>query len=438
MTMEPRMVKEIVSAVDDASDEIISFLQSFLAFKTESQDPSASHYLPEADACRDFLSNFLSQDGYDVTQWEAESVTFERHPVLAGRLPGSGDGRSIALNGHFDVVPAGASEAWDHNEWGEDIVDGKLYGRGAVDMKGGIAAMLWAVRCLRRVGVDLRGDVWAHLVSDEEVVGHGTRECVERLPKVDAAIDPEPSNMAITPATGGLEHMRIEIWGESAHAGVRYRSLFPGSGQGGGVNAIEKMAKLMASLQEYERERANHTSHPLLPPGFNTILPGIIMGGPGGGKDGQLNMVSNPGTTPDYCSLEYNIWYYPGESLDEVKAGIERRIGLVASSDKWLREHPPKVTWSLRGISFPAASTDSEHDVVQSMSRALEAVGLPLRIEGATYVTDLSWYEAAGIPGFVFAPGSIDQAHSPNEYVELDKLIGATKALAIMLLDWSG
>lgn len=431
-------VANVLSSVDDAADDIITFLREFLAFKTEVQDPEAAHYLDEADRCRDFLAQFLEANGYETQRWEAQGVNFERHPVLAGRLGGTGGGRSIALNGHFDVVPAGDPAAWDYHPWGRDIVDGKLYGRGAVDMKGGIAAMLWAARCVSRAGVRLKGDVWVHLVSDEEVVGFGTQECVARLPRVEAAIDPEPSNMAVTPATGGLEHMRIEIIGESAHAGVRYQSIFPGGRQHGGVNAIEKMMKLMAALQEYERERVNRTSHPLMPPGFNTMLPGIIMGGPGGGHDGQLNMITNPGTTPDYCSLEYNIWYYPGEDLEEVKGDIEKQITAFAGTDAWLIEHPPRVTWNLRGISFPAAATDHDHPVVQSMLRAVNAAGIPERVEGATYVTDLSWYQAAGIPGFVFAPGSIDQAHSPNEYIELDKLIQATKAIAVMLVDWCG
>lgn len=428
----------VVAEVDRAAEEIVGCLREFLAFKTESQDPEAEHFLDEADRCRDFLDGLLTGDGFETQRWEAQGVTFARHPVLAGVLNGSGGGRSLALNGHFDVVPAGDPATWSHDAWGADLVGGRLYGRGAVDMKGGIAAMLWAVRCLRRAGVELAGDVWAHLVSDEEVVGHGTRECVGRLPAVDAAIDPEPSDLAVTPATGGLEHMRIEIWGESAHAGVRYQSIFPGGGAQGGVNAIEKMVKVMLALQDHERERATSTSHPLMPAGFNTILPGIIMGGPGGGRDGALNMISNPGTTPDYCSLEYNIWYYPGEDLDEVKAGIQSQIDSVAARDPWLAEHPPRVTWDLRGISFPAAATPADHEVVESMRRAMAAVGLPDRVEGATYVTDLSWYQAAGIPGFVFAPGSIDQAHSPNEYVEVDRLIQATKAIALMILDWSG
>jgi acetylornithine deacetylase len=429
-------VHRVLDAVDDSRDGLVAFLQRLLAFRTESPNPEASHFLDQADACRAFLAERLGADGFELREWDARAASFPRHPVLAGRLAGRGRGRSIALNGHFDVVPAGDLAAWSHDPWGTDLVDGRLYGRGAVDMKGGIAAMLWAVHCLRSAGLELRGDVWAHLVSDEEVVGYGSRECVAKLPPVDAAIDPEPSNMAITPATGGLEHLRIEVEGLSAHAGVRYRSVHAGGERGGGVNAIEKMVKLLVALQDLEREWANTRSHPLLPPGFNTLMPGIIVGGNGGGRDGRLNMMTSPGTAPDYCSLEYNVWYFPGERVEDVKRELEDYLLAVARTDPWLREHPPRFTWALRGISFPAAATDSGHPVVQVMAAAAEVAGLPVKLEGATYVTDLSWYQAAGIPGVIFAPGSINQAHAPDEYVVVDKLIGATRALAVMLLAW--
>ena len=133
-----------------------------------------------------------------------------------------------------------------------------------------------------------------------------------------------------------------------------------------------------------------------------------------------------------------NLWYYPGEDFEGLKRDIEDFVSAFAETDTWLREHPPRLTWNLRGISFPPAATGADHPVVESMRRAVRVVGLPDRVKGATYVTDLSWYQAAGIPGFVFAPGSIDQAHSPNEYVEVDRLIDATKAIAVMLIDWSG
>jgi acetylornithine deacetylase/succinyl-diaminopimelate desuccinylase family protein len=435
--VDSTLAQSVIDQVDRTRDELVRFLQELLAFRTESQNPAATHFLDEADRCRDFLADFLAPEGFELTRWEARPSSFPRHPVLAGRLPGRGSGRSLAFNSHFDVVPA-AEGSWSRDPWGQDVVDGRVYGRGAVDMKGGAAAALWAVRCLRAAGVSLSGDIWMHLVSDEEVVGFGSRECVDKLPSVDAVVVPEPTAMAVTPVTGGLEHMRIEIDGQSAHAGVRYRSIHAGGQHRGGVNAIEKMVKILIAMQELERQRGIDRSHPLLPLGFNTLTPGVIVGGNGGGHDGQLNVVTNPGTAPDYCSLEYNIWYLPGEPIDDVRREIEEYVRATCQTDPWLVEHPPRFTWSLRGISFPPAATDADHPIVQLMTSAVRAAGATASIEGLTAVTDLSWYQAKGIPGVIFSPGSIDQAHSPDEYVEVDKLVVATKALALMALAWCG
>jgi acetylornithine deacetylase/succinyl-diaminopimelate desuccinylase family protein len=431
-------VERVLDRIDATQEDLVQFLQQLVAYRTESQDPESEHFLSEADACREFMASFIRADGFETEQWDAAARSFPRHPVLAGHLPGAGEGRSIALNGHFDVVPAGRVDAWSFDPWGQDIVSGRLYGRGTADMKGGIAAMLWAVRSLRGAGIRLQGSVWTHLVSDEEVVGFGSRECVERLPRVDGVIDPEPSAMAIMPATGGLEHLRIEIEGVAAHAGVRYQSVHAGGGAAGGVNAIEKMVKVLTALQELERQWAVTRAHELMPSGFNTIQPGIIAGANGGGSDGQVNMITNPGTAPDYCSLEYNIWYYPHETLDNIRNEISDYIGAVCATDPWLTAHPPKLTWALRGVSFPPVDTKPSDPLVDAMKRAVAAVNVPVEVRGATYATDVSWYQAQGIPGLAFAAGSIDQAHSPNEYVDVAKLVDATRALSVFLVEWCG
>ena len=435
--LDHQAVQAVLEQVERSKEDLVEFLRRLLAFRTESQNPAASHFLSEADACRDFLSDHLLADGFELDQWDAQPASFSRHPIVAGRLAGAGGGRSIALNGHFDVVPA-AEGSWSHDPWGGEIVDGRLYGRGAVDMKGGLAAMLWATRCVREAGVHLAGDVWAHLVSDEEVVGFGTRECVARLPAVDAVIVPEPSGMALAPVSGGLEHFRIEVDGLAAHAAVRYRSIYAGGKHGGGANAIEKMVIILTALQDLEREWGVRRSYPLLPEGFNTLLPGVIVGGTGGGHDGQLNMLTNPGTTPDYCSLEYNAWYYPDERIVDVRREIEQFVAALCRTDPWLSEHPPRFTWALRGISFPPAATDVGHPIVTTMSEALRAAGVPVKFEGLKGVCDLSWYQAQGMPGLVFAPGSINVAHAPDEFVEVEALVDATKALAVTLVGWCG
>src|SRR2546421_307483 len=173
--------------------------------------------------------------------------------------------------------------------------------------------MIFAAEALRRAGVTLNGDLFMHIVTDEEVVGHGTRTLVERAPRPDAVIGTEPTELQLLPAAPGLEHFRLEFEGVESHAGNRWKEVHAGGGRqpGAGVNAIEKCLYVMAHLRDLERRWAVERAHPLLPAGVNSLMPGLIEGAPGGGADGRVRMHSNPGTFPNYCSVEYNLWYLP-------------------------------------------------------------------------------------------------------------------------------
>ena len=136
------------------------------------------------------------------------------------------------------------------------------------------------------------------------------------------------------PVEGGLVHFRIEIDGRESHAGNRYMSVHAGGlGDRAGVNAIEKMLSVVTALQDLERQWGNLRYHPMLPAGFNTIMPGLITGGPGGGAEGKLNLVSNPGTSPNYCSAEYNLWFLPGESFPAIRDEVESFVWAVSQTD---------------------------------------------------------------------------------------------------------
>ena len=181
------------------------------------------------------------------------------------------------------------------------------------------------------------------------------------------------------PAEGGLVHMRIEVEGRESHAGNRYDSIHAGGrGDTAGINAIEKLLKIVNGLAELEREWAVYRSHPMLPAGFNSIMPGVIAGGPGGGKDGHLNLISNPGTSPNYASVEYNIWWLPDESFDSIRDEIERVVAAICETDIWLREHPPVFTWKLRDIYFPAVDTPPDHPFIGRVREALARLGSSL------------------------------------------------------------
>jgi acetylornithine deacetylase len=430
------MHQRVVDYIEDQRDTILGFLQELIGFRTESQNPLNLAYVDEAVRCLDHIQRIIEPMGFEVKRWDAAASTFPRHPVIAGCLRGAGSGRSIALNGHVDVVPAGDLTRWTTDPWAGQLRDGKVFGRGACDMKGGVAAMIMAVKALTDLGIKFAGDVWLHVVSDEEVVGWGSRECALKLPRPEMVLCPEPTSLQIATTEGGLEHFRLEVEGRATHASQRWTYTTAG-GQGEGVSAIDKMLKIVLTLQDLERIWARKSCPPF-PPGFNSLLPGIFVGGPGGGYAGQLNMMTNPGTTPDYCSVEYNLWFYPDQTFDQVRREIEDYIHHLCQLDPWLRQHPPRITWHLRNVYFPPAFVPPDHPFVRALRTYQSEDGSSSDPVAFSAVCDIAWYHEQGVPGVVFGPGSLLQAHSPDEYVPVEEVLRGTKAIALALLEWCG
>jgi acetylornithine deacetylase len=429
----------LADAVSARREELNQLLRELVSFRTESQAREATHFPSEVRRCAAFATGFLERLGFSIDTWDVgPSATFDAHPAIVARLPGSGGGRSVAFNGHLDVVPVGDTSAWAYDPFGGEIDGGRLYGRGTTDMKGGIAAALFAAQVALEEGLEPRGDLFFHLVTDEEVVGDGTREIAARAPRPDAVVSVEPTDLAISLTEGGLVHFRIEVEGVEAHASTRYLSVHAGGRQGGGVNAIEKMLKIVIALQELERDWANGKAHPFLPPGYATLLPGIIVGGPGGGSNGRLNLFSNAGTTPNYCSVEYGHWFYPDETLDQVRADVEARVLDVCRLDPWLREHPPRFTWGINSIYFPPSDVPPDHPTVTTMLDCARQVGLEPQLEGFRAACDLVWYAEKGIPGLIFGPGRLEQCHVADEYVDVDSLLEASRTYALFITRWCG
>jgi acetylornithine deacetylase/succinyl-diaminopimelate desuccinylase family protein len=439
VSLPERVITNIFQKIDNNKDDIIDFLAKLIKYRTPSQDPKDAYYQPEIKKCFSFLEETLTYMGFKTDMWNTKPMSFSEHPVLFGTLKGIGNGKSLAFNGHADVVPVGDPNKWHHDPWKGEVIDGKIWGRGACDMKGGVTAMVYAVNIINDCGYKLRGDVFFHIVSDEEVVGFGSRECAMREPSPDFLIVTEPTTLDLYPVVGGVEHFRIEIEGKEEHAGKRYATIYPQSEDTAyGVNAIEKGVKIVKALQELEYNWALTKKHPLFPPGFKNILPGIFIAGPGGGKDGQLNIISNPATTPNYCSIEYNTFYYPNETAKEIKQEIENYLLDICKYDPWLKDHPPKITWSIRDVSLPTFSTDADHKAITLLKDTLHYLGHKPKIKGPTYVCDISWYASKKIPGVLFGPGEITHAHSPDEFLDIAELLESIKTLALFLLEWCG
>jgi acetylornithine deacetylase/succinyl-diaminopimelate desuccinylase-like protein len=408
----------------------VQLLRDLIACRAVSTQLPDEAFVSESERAIDLIECALAPLQFVTQRWR----TAGGFPVLCARRDVPSRASTVGFNGHLDVVPIEDPAKWRHDPWGGAQVESRLYGRGACDAKGAVVAMTGALQLLAAAGVEPKTHLLLHIVTDEEVAGDCTDECLERgWP--DAVIVGEPSALDVWIAEPGLEHVRVEIEGLATHALNRWRALSdaPGS-EAGGVNAIDKALIVASTVRDLERTWTTEQRYDLLPPGFNTINLGAIVGGKSSGP-GEINAASGPGSVPDGCALEYNIWYYPHQSLPCLRAEFEERVLVACASDWWLNSHPPRFIWALRGLTNPPAETDRAHPLAETMlssARRVNASAEATSMQGASL---LPWYTRRGIPGVIFGPGNVAQAHGVDEFIDLDSLRETTIALALALAD---
>src|SRR4051794_6829243 len=242
--------------------------------------------------------------------------SFEGNPNLVAVLKGTGGGKSIILNGHIDVVPVGDESNWENDPFSGVIECGKLYGRGATDMKGGNVALLMAMEAIIATGIKLKGDVIFQSVIEEESGGAGTLAAVLRGYKADGAIIPEPTNLKIFPKQQGSMWFRITVKGKAAHGGTRYK----------GISAIEKALLIIQRLQQLEKDRNARIKDPL----FEKIPIPIPI------NIGKLTSGEWPSSVPDTAIIEGRMGVSPEETIQAAQFDMEQCLGELTVQDEWL------------------------------------------------------------------------------------------------------
>ena len=416
--------EQVLAEIDRHAEGMIAFLQALV------RQPSL---LGQELGAQQVVYRKLRSLGLAARMWEPSLDLLAGHPAFApvewsyaGRpnvtavLPAQGrGGRSLVLNGHIDVVSPEPLWGWSHDPWGAEVVGRRLYGRGAADMKGGIAMMVLALEALLAAGARLRGNVYVETVLEEECGGNGALAC--RLDGysagAEAAIIPEPFGLTAGVADLGVMWFRVRVRGSSGHVLAAHEAN----------NAIEKCFPLIQALHGLEAEMNAEVRHPSYAGKEHpiTLNVGIIQGG------------DWPSSVPAECAFTCRLSFEPGLPYRSVRERVEACILAAAQEDAWLAEEPPRLEY--HGFRAEGSVTDEDGDLVQVLGRAHRLAGNgELRCSATTALTDRRYFVLyEGMPAVSYGPvgGNI---HNADEYVELDSIMAGARALALFVLDWCG
>ncbi len=409
---------------------LVRTLQDLVRIPSENLPPAGNEL-----ACQQYVVEQLESLGFPVDIYGLDDVEGLRtHPEYwprreyAGRpnvnavMEGTGGGRSLVLSGHIDTVPADTPVAWTHGPFEGAIAGGRLFGRGAWDMKAGVAMNLTVLRVLRDVGARLGGRLIFETVVDEEFGGvNGTLAARLRGYTADAAIITEPTSLRICPAQRGGKVVHVELRGSGG-------MLSPGETSG---RVTEQLAHLLAAVPAFARERESRVQvHPYFSgcaEPFAAWVTNIATG-----KWGW----TQPITVAERCRVELYFQAMPDESHEEVLKDFHQwwRATQDARPDLFRRE--PVLDFPMRWL--PGCALAAGHPLVQEFAEAARSVGRNAVVEGLDAPSDMYIFQRCfQMPALMWGPAG-GNAHQADEYVELDSLFEATRVLLHMVDRWCG
>lgn len=428
MPADTMVEKELLQYVDAHRDELVTTLQTLVRTPSENTPPAGGE-----GACQRYCESYLSAAGFKTDLYELGEVEgLKDHPLYAGgreyagrpnlgaKRRGTGGGRSLILSGHIDTVPRGTLP-WSRDPFSAHIENGRLYGRGSNDMKAGIATNLFVARAIHDLGIELRGDLVIESVIDEEFGGvNGTLAGRVRGYLADAAVISEPSFLRICPAQRG---------GRTVHITLRASSDgILGTGMEDGISG--QLAWVLARIQAFaEQRRTGAPRHFAYEHLANPVPVSVlkIHTGPWG--------TSEPMATACRCQIELFWQTMPGETMEDVdQEFLDWLHGLVAARPELFLEKP-LVEFAVRWL--PGSSCPGGSDLIKVLSGcAAEVTGKPPAVAGIEGPCDMYvFHQHFGMPAVIWGARG-GNTHLADEYVELDTVFDAAKALLLFVYRW--
>jgi acetylornithine deacetylase len=416
MWPEPRLARELRAYLDRQRGWVAETVSQLIAYPSISgKEQEITSFLEQLVGD---MSGVLSKTavpeslGADIDYSPAlpDAQPYSARPNLINFRRGRGAGRSLIVCGHTDVVPADWAEAFTPRIEGDVI-----FGRGACDAKGPLAAGLLALRALDHLDIQLAGDLETHLVIEEEVGGNGALALLLEGRRADGVIVLEPSELAVHPAGRGALWFRIDIEGRSTHmAYIRE-----------GVNAAKEAIKVVQALERYEQRLiADSRGNPLFARYEQPVMVNI----------GMLNCGDWPASVPARATIEGGVGFLFNRSLEVVRREVTAAV--LDGTGDWVRDHH-RV--SFERLHNEAYQLDADHPLPAALYAACGEAGITSEICGMVASCDARLYcHRGGMPAVVFGPGSARHAHGRHEQVKVSDILQAAEALVYLTRQWCG
>jgi acetylornithine deacetylase len=423
----------ILAWVEDHRADVIGLAQSLIHFPSENKPPHGNE-----KECQMFVADFLRGIGCQVDVFQPDKVEgLTTHPEYwpgrdytdrpnvvgvmtsqPGERPGSNGGRSLLFTGHVDVVPARGEGQFDW--WAGTIAEGKLYGRGSNDMKGGIAAYLMAARCVRELNLELKGNLIVETVVDEEFGGaNGTLACRLRGYNADLAINPEPNNLLVSSAHRGGQQFRLYVTAEGVGMGFGETEL---------RDPVTALGHILAALDQYNAERNARPK----PAGFENdvfpVMPFVL-------RAGEIFPWGTGEAIPEEAWVEFWIEIPPGVTKAELRSDLEEMIRKATQSTPALQRVTTR--WEERTRFLAGSSMPEDNPAFKILSENLASItGQSSTHAAAPFACDGFIFNLhSPTPVAILGPRGAN-AHAPDEWVEVEDLVTLTKTFALTIADW--
>ena len=421
--------RELSYHVERRADRLVAILQSLVRLPSENNAPLGNEL-----RCQEYIGKALSRLGLEVRLYTPAEVpdiethplfwpgrNYENRPNLSAVRKGTGGGRSLILSGHIDTVPVGASP-WTRDPFGAIIEGERLYGRGANDMKGGVATNLFVMEMLSGLGIELAGDLFFETVVDEEFGGvNGTLAARLTGHRADGAVISEPTALRVCPAQRGGRTVHITF--AAPNNGIL--------GQSAGTGVIEQLRAFLNAVPEFAALRkASAPKHPM----YSSLADPVPV------TVARIQTAawgtSEPPNVPPVCRVELFWQTMPGESVERIDGEFDAWFNGVIGRNPEVFSVRPEIGYPIRWLNGSALTQDAE--ITAEFARCAEvSMGQRPTIAGIEGPCDMYVFHEFGIPALLWGARG-GNTHVADEYVELDSVVLSAKVLLTFVCKWCG